>query len=68
MVLGTSKKQTTQARRLIEKFKVKERLKIASSKPLANVRNGEFKGSLWAPSLSDVGLWRRRFANAAVAG
>ena len=34
MVLGTSKKQTTQARRLIEKFKVKERLKFASSKPL----------------------------------
>ena len=30
MVLGTSKKQTTQARRLIEKFKVKERLKLAS--------------------------------------
>ena len=32
MVLGTSKKQTTQARRLSEKFKVKERLKLASSK------------------------------------
>ena len=34
MVLGTSKKQTTQARRLIEKFKVKERLKIASLRTL----------------------------------
>ena len=35
MVLGTSKKQTTQARRLIEKFRVKERLKIAPSKTLS---------------------------------
>ena len=34
MVLGTSKKQTTQARRLIEKFKVKERLKLASLRTL----------------------------------
>ena len=37
MVLGTSKKQTTQARRLIEKFKVKERLKLAP-KQLLGVR------------------------------